>query len=327
MKKFLLGLSLASTVLMGGAVAATATGGVNAFTLRRLNNSYTCNDIVFSESVSNPGAYADITDLSAKGVTSLDCSMTNWTNANYATTMTASAIKIGGSKSGKYSGSVKLTLNGDMTATRLIIYATGWKGDSGDIQLGVNGDYQSITKTTDSYVYTPYTFDISETNSIILSNNESATGARRLVISKIVLRLYGEQGGGGGSTSEIPPVPGTNTVQVNFADSGYSDQEKLSSIAVGPITITCSTSGNGTKWFNNGSALRVYAGGTWTFSGKTIVAFSLTFGSSDGGNTISTDTGTYDNGSWSGSASSIVMTIGGTSGNRRISAISITYND
>ena len=43
----------------------------------KAQQGYTCNDIVFSESVNNPGAYADISDLSSKGVTALDCSMTD----------------------------------------------------------------------------------------------------------------------------------------------------------------------------------------------------------------------------------------------------------
>ena len=39
--------------------------------------------------------------------------------------MSDSAIKIGGSKAEKYSGSVTLTLHQDMTASRVIVYATG----------------------------------------------------------------------------------------------------------------------------------------------------------------------------------------------------------
>jgi hypothetical protein len=185
-------LCLAVTAVVASNSEASSTlGHVQA---QQAQQSYTCGDIVFSETVNNPGSYSDIADLAAEGVTSLNCSMTEWTNANYlknkTSAMTDSAIKIGGSKSGKYSGSVKLTLNGGMTASKLIIYSTGWFGDTGNIQLGVNGDYQTVTNTTDSYVFAPYTFNFEPTNEIILSNNNGATGKRRLVISKIVLRLY-----------------------------------------------------------------------------------------------------------------------------------------
>ena len=51
----------------------------------------------------------------------------------------------------------------------------------------------------------------------------------------------------------------------------------------------------------------------------------MTFGSSDGSNTITTDVNTYSNGTWTGSATSVKFTIGGTSGNRRIKKIAVTY--
>ena len=58
---------------------------------------------------------------------------------------------------------------------------------------------------------------------------------------------------------------------------------------------------------------------------KKIKSITITFGSSDGSNTITTDVGTYNNGSWSGDSGSVKFTIGGTSGNRRIKAIEVTY--
>ena len=70
--------------------------------------------------------------------------------------------------------------------------------------------------------------------------------------------------------------------------------------------------------------MRVYGGGTITVSGAEMSKIEFTFGSSDGSNEITADNGTYADGKWEGSASSVTFTVGGTSGNRRFSKISVT---
>ena len=62
-------------------------------------------------------------------------------------------------------------------------------------------------------------------------------------------------------------------------------------------------------------------------STKTITEIVITFGSSDGTNAITTDVGTYENGTWSGSSKSVKFTIGGTSGNRRLAGVKVTYTE
>lgn len=284
----------------------------------KAQQSYTCNDIVFSESVSNPGSYTDIEDLSSKGVTALDCSMTDWTNANYGSTMTDTAIKIGGSKAGKYSGSVKLTLNNGMTASKAIVYSTGWHGDTGDIQLGVNGSYQTITNTTDSYVFTPYTFNFEETNEITFSNNPDASGKRRLVISKIVLRLYNEQSGG--DTPIDPPSPTGDTVTFEQSDLAASSQ----TITKGGVTLT-----NSSTYTTAVTELRIYKGQTLTIActGMTKIEFTCTASGTTKygpGCFAALEGYTYDGttGTWTGSADSITFTA--ESNQVRITALTVT---
>ena len=63
---------------------------------------------------------------------------------------------------------------------------------------------------------------------------------------------------------------------------------------------------------------------TVSASGKTITAITLTFGSGDQTNEITTNVGSYDEPNWTGSASSVSFTIGGTTGHRRISSIAVT---
>ena len=86
-RKFFALFSVISTSALAMAVVFAAKPDISNLTLMsRGANTYSCNDIVFSETVNNPGSYTDIPDLSAEGVTTLNCSMTEWTNANYLKT-------------------------------------------------------------------------------------------------------------------------------------------------------------------------------------------------------------------------------------------------
>ena len=238
--------------------------------------------------------------------------------------MTDSAIKLGGSKAEKYSGSVKLTLNNGMTASKAIIYSTGWSGDSSDLQLGVNGNYQSVTTTSDyNYVFSAYTFEFSETNEIIFSNNPSATGKSRVVISKIVLRLYNEQsGGGGGDTPIDPPSPTGGTVTFDQTDLAASSQ----TITKGGVTLT-----NSSTYTAAVTELRIYKGQTLTvaIAGMTKIEFTCTASGTTkyGPGCFAALTGyTYDGatGTWIGSADSVTFTA--ETNHVRITALTVTYS-
>lgn len=156
------------------------------------STTYNCNDIVFSEKVGNPSATTNITDLTAKGVTTLKCSMTNWTNANYASNMSSSAIKIGGKKPGKYDGSVTLTT--PVGVSRLLIYATEWSGDPDTATLYVNSKSHDVETTSNgNYQFKMYDFnfgDANKTKTFTITNGTGNTDKRRIVISKIVLRCW-----------------------------------------------------------------------------------------------------------------------------------------
>jgi len=84
---------------------------------------------------------------------------------------------------------------------------------------------------------------------------------------------------------------------------------------------------NDGKYYSTGSAIRVYGGGHMTVehSSKTFSSISLSFGSGEGSNTITTNVGSYSSNTWTGSSSSVTFNIGGTSGHRRISSVAITY--
>lgn len=111
----------------------------------------------------------------------------------------------------------------------------------------------------------------------------------------------------------------------------YENGDVVTTVEGAGITIAFNkgTNSNAPKYFTTGSAIRAYAGNyfTVTANGNKITKIVIGFGSpGDGSNEITTDVVTYDNnGTWTGTADSVTFTIGGTSGNRRIASIAVTY--
>ncbi|MBR1923470.1 MAG: chitobiase/beta-hexosaminidase C-terminal domain-containing protein, partial [Paludibacteraceae bacterium] len=118
------------------------------------------------------------------------------------------------------------------------------------------------------------------------------------------------------------------------SEQGYEDKEEVSSASFGSndaftITFDKGTNSNKPTYYTTGTAVRIYGGGTFTLSSadykfKEIV---IGFGTGEGSNAISTEVGTYKAGTWTGNSKEVVFTIGGTSGHRRIAAITVTYEE
>ena len=122
---------------------------------------------------------------------------------------------------------------------------------------------------------------------------------------------------------------GQTTASVTFSEQGYTNQQAITTVEFNGVTATFDkgTNSNAPKYYTSGTAIRVYGGNTVTITAddETISAITITFGSSDGSNTITSNVGTYSNGSWTGSATSVTFTVGGSSGNRRFAGLSVTY--
>lgn len=122
------------------------------------------------------------------------------------------------------------------------------------------------------------------------------------------------------------------TVTFDASKQGYTNTQVINNVTITDgITVTFDkgTNSNTCKYYTTGTAIRVYGGGYFTIAstiGK-IIKIQLTFGSGDGSNAISKDSGTYysSTGTWEGSSERITFTIGGTSGHRRIKTIAVTY--
>lgn len=119
-------------------------------------------------------------------------------------------------------------------------------------------------------------------------------------------------------------------VTVTFSEQGYTNAEVVTSLSVNDLSLTFDQGTNTSsvpKYYNTGQAIRLYGGNTMTVTvdNATITAISLTFGTGDNSNEITTNVGTYENGSWTGNENSVVFTVGGTSSHRRFAALTVTY--
>ena len=176
---------------------------------------------------------------------------------------------------------------------------------------------------TASSTYT-VSFPVNETAEPIIYVITVKADAEGFDVEKTVTITQKAASQGGGDEGE--PV----TEKVVFEQSGYSNGEAVSSVQIGAVNVTFDkgSNNNAPKYYNTGTAIRVYGGNTFTLaSDKTITKVVFTFASGEGSNAISATPGTFSDKTWTGEANSVKFTIGGTSGHRRIASIEVTYLD
>ena len=123
-----------------------------------------------------------------------------------------------------------------------------------------------------------------------------------------------------------------STATVDFSAQGYENAYEMpATTIINGVTFAFDkgTNNNAPKYYTTGEAVRMYGSNSMTVSvaGKTLVSIELTFGTGDGSNEITTDVPTYAAPIWSGEAGSVTFTIGGTSGQRRIKAVTVKCKD
>lgn len=132
----------------------------------------------------------------------------------------------------------------------------------------------------------------------------------------------------GGSGGDPDPVTPGDSETIDMTAQGFSNNQEITSISGTNCTVTFSQASgtNSPKYFTSGTAVRAYAKNTITVSStNNIVGITFTFGSDDGSNAITSNCGTFSSPTWTGTANSVTFTIGGSSGNRRIASIDVTY--
>ena len=126
---------------------------------------------------------------------------------------------------------------------------------------------------------------------------------------------------------------GPQKVSIDLSNQGFSNEQDLNGTNINidanvKVVFSTNTGSNPPKYFTNGTAVRCYGGNKFVVSSTSgaITKIELTYGGSDGSNTITTNVGSFSTPNWTGNASSVTFTIGGTSGNRRINGIEVTYS-
>ena len=134
-----------------------------------------------------------------------------------------------------------------------------------------------------------------------------------------------------GEDGDDPDQPGGQdgpvvTINLSVGENGVAYDGET----VGDITLSVSNGDNknGPKYYTTGSAVRFYGGNSFalTSSSSKIISVEIEFGSGDGTNELySSPSGWSENSStWTGSASEVTFTVGGTSGHRRVGKIVVT---
>ena len=137
--------------------------------------------------------------------------------------------------------------------------------------------------------------------------------------------------------AEAPSISANTTFYAVFAmQSGTASQSDsvvidgsttLSNVAIGTVATAVFSKAGGSnepKYYESGNAARLYAKGTLTISSENSIT-EICFGTCNG-NTMSVNTGTWNQntGTWTGSAESVVFTVGSTSGHTKLNNIRVT---
>ena len=222
------------------------------------------------------------------------------------------------------------------TITKIVVNTSGSNSIAATARVTVGGANfgEGITLTNTA---TDYTFTGTASGDIVLSYTQ--TSSKAIYIKSISVTYTtgdsGEgEGEGGGDTPENPE--GGETIEGGTATYTASDNYNADTsvdgveIALGDyVTATFSKASGGTapKYYAKGTSIRWYSKNTLVIESTagSITGITFEFGSGEGSNAITANVGTYSSGTWTGSANSVTFTVGGTSGHRRISSISVTY--
>ena len=115
------------------------------------------------------------------------------------------------------------------------------------------------------------------------------------------------------------------------ANQGYENGQVIESVDFNDYVageFFKGTNTSGPKYYTTGSAIRCYGGNYFTItSDYMLTEIVFGFATGEGSNAITSDVGTYEDGTWTGSANEVTFTISGTSGHRRFATFTITYDE
>ena len=129
-----------------------------------------------------------------------------------------------------------------------------------------------------------------------------------------------------------PPTTWAQTESIDFTAQGFANSDLVETVAGVGCTVDFALGSNTynvyPRYYDNGTAVRVYGGNTFTVTatgGLVISEIDFTFGTGGNSNPIVASTGSYASGVWTGSATEVTFQVDGTSGHRRLRRLVVTY--
>ena len=134
-----------------------------------------------------------------------------------------------------------------------------------------------------------------------------------------------------GDTPPVPPVGGGSDTII-FSELGLQDATQYADPFVqGDMSVTFAGGGNDGKYYNTGSAIRIYGDGSVTVS-SALEIVKIEYFYSDGKCPVTADFGGVDTGAydlethvWTGSANSVTLTRSTGSGHWRLNKVTVHY--
>lgn len=118
-------------------------------------------------------------------------------------------------------------------------------------------------------------------------------------------------------------------VDQSYANAQDFDGQTIQLDETISATFSKGTGSTTPKYYDTGTAMRLYAGNTMVISGSNILKVVLTYSGASNAGEVSTSPEGYELdgavGTWQGSSESVTFTRGGTSGHVRIQQIEVTY--
>ena len=120
---------------------------------------------------------------------------------------------------------------------------------------------------------------------------------------------------------------------IDFSQQGYENAQDMNGVVIAidanvSVVFDQADGNYGPKYYNSGTSIRAYGGNTITFTASSGSISSIVITQGPGGNAnnpITPNVGTFEDLTWSGAASEVILSIGGTSGHRRVMAVEVTY--
>ena len=237
-----------------------------------------------------------------------------WTGKSQSVTFTVSATtKITSITLTFDSGSTDPVVNSVVVSPSTLNLMTTGESSSAALNVVVDAEYGAPETVT-------WTSSDDDVATVTSSGLVEAQGEGSCVITATSTFDSSKKG-----TCTVTVVAGDGPNEVTFSKQGYTNGQEVTSFSKTNFSVSFD---GGSKYYDTGSAIRVYGGKSFTVTSnltEKLASVVLEFGSGEGSNAITTDSDTYSSGTWTGSANSVTFSVGGSSGHRRIAKITVTF--